>query len=137
LPVRYDRVKVGDADKEQYLSNMRNSKNRITISRGGGPGRGPGVKAPEPDASEFEWPDYKPPFPARSALMAPEGQLWLPRSTSARDSTPILDVFDSQGRLTARVALPPGRRVVGIGAGTLYAIRTDGDGLQWLERYRR
>jgi hypothetical protein len=137
LPVRYDRVKVGDADKEQYLSNMRNSKNRITISRGGGPGRGPEVKAPEPDASEFEWPDYKPPFPARSALMAPEGQLWLPRSTSARDSTPILDVFDSQGRLTARVALPPGRRVVGIGAGTLYAIRTDGDGLQWLERYRR
>jgi hypothetical protein len=137
-PVPHVRVKVGEADKQAYMNNLRNSRNRMIINRGGGPGRGgPDIKPPEPDVSEFEWPDYKPPFPARSAQMAPEGHLWLPRSTSTRDSTPVLDVFDARGKLTARMTLPLGRRLVGIGAGTLYAVRTDQDGLQWLERYRR
>jgi len=135
--VPYDRIAVRDADKQAYMSTMRNSRNRITVNRGG-PGRGGlDIKPPEPDVSEFDWPDYKPPFPARSAQMAPEGQLWLARSTSARDSTPVFDVFDARGELAGRVTLPVGRRVVGIGAGTLYAVRTDQDGLQWLERYRR
>jgi hypothetical protein len=136
-PVRYDRIKVGDSDKSAYMSNMRNSRNRITVNQGG-PGRGAAeIKPPEPDASEFEWPDYKPPFPARAAQMAPEGTLWLTRSTSAQDSTPVFDLFDAKGNLTGRVTLPLGRRLVGLGTGTLYAVRTDSDGLQWLERYRR
>jgi hypothetical protein len=135
-PVGYERVKVADADKESFMSAMRNTRNRITIVNGGG-GRGRDIKPPEPEASEFEWPEYKPPFPGRSALMAPEGRLWLPRSTSGRDATPAYDVFDASGNLAGRFFLPKGRRVVGLGQGTLYAVRTDDDGLQWLERYER
>jgi hypothetical protein len=69
--------------------------------------------------------------------MAPEGQLWLQRSNPTQDSTAVYDVFDTTGRQAAQVTLPRGRRLVGLGQGTLYATRTDADGLQWLERYRR
>ena len=135
-PIHYDRVRIGEADKQAYLNNMRTSRNRITITQGGG-GRGPEVKPPEVNAADFEWPDYKPPFPSRAGLLSPEGQFWLARSTPASDSTPLYDLFDGQGNVTGRVTLPLGRRVVGLGKGTLYAVRTDEDGLQWLERYRR
>ena len=138
--VRYDPVKVTDADKQAYMNAMKNSRNRIVVNQGG-PGRGAQeLKPPEPDASEFDWPATKPPFRAggqRAAFVTPEGQLWLARSSSARDSTPVFDVFDARGALTTRVSLPLGRRVVGMGQGVLYAVRTDEDGLQWLERYRR
>jgi hypothetical protein len=115
---------------------MRNTRNRITVTNGG-PGRGQELKPPEPKPEEFDWPDYKPPFRGRSALMTSDGQLWLQRYTPARDSIPVFDVFDASGNLATRVYLPKGRQVVGIGQGTVYAVRTDADGLQWLERYRR
>lgn len=135
-PNRYDRVRIGEVDKQAYLTNMRTTRNRITITQGGG-GRGPDARPPEVNAADFDWPDYKPPFPARAGLLSLEGQFWLARSTPASDSTPTYDVFDRQGNLTTRVTLPLGRRVVALGKGTLYAVRTDEDGLQWLERYRR
>ncbi|MDX2121598.1 MAG: hypothetical protein SF070_11160 [Gemmatimonadota bacterium] len=137
-PVRYDRLKVGAGDKQAFMSATRNTRNRITVNSGGpGPGDAQPPRPPEPSADEFDWPEYLPPFPARSLRLAPEGQLWLPRSTSARDSTPVYDLFDASGRHTGRVTLPLGRRLVGLGKGVLYATRTDEDGLQWLERYRR
>lgn len=139
-PVRYDPVRVTDADKQAYMKAMQNNRNRIVVNQGG-PGRGAQeLRPPEPEASEFDWPVTKPPFRSggqRGAFITPEGQLWVARSTSARDSTPVFDVFDARGALTTRVSLPLGRRVVGMGQGVVYAVRTDEDGLQWLERYRR
>jgi hypothetical protein len=135
-PVRFERLKVRDDDKRAFLDNMRTSRNRITINRGGA-GRGADPRPPEPRAEDFDWPEYKPPFVPRTGLISPEGQFWLARSVAGRDSTPAFDVFDQTGALVAQVTLPKGRRVVGLGDGTLYAVRTDGDGLQWLERYRR
>lgn len=137
-PVRYERLKVGAGDKQVFMSAMRNTRNRITVTDGGsGPSGGTPPRPPEPSAGDFDWPEYFPPFPARSLRLAPEGQLWLPRATSARDSTPVYDLFDATGKHTGRVTLPLGRRLVGLGKGVLYATRTDEDGLQWLERYRR
>jgi hypothetical protein len=139
-PVRFDAVKVTEADKLAYMNAMKSSRNRIIVNQGG-PGRGSQeMKPPEPDASEFDWPAVKPPFRSggqRAAFITPEGQLWLARYTTAADSTPMFDVFDARGELTTRVTLPLGRRVVGMGQGVVYAVRTDEDGLQWLERYRR
>lgn len=135
-PVNYDRVRVDDGDRDAYMEAMKNTRNRITVTSGG-PGRGPAPTLPEPKAEEFDWPEYKPPFRSRSALMSSDGQLWLQRYTPSRDSTPAFDVFDASGKLASRVYLPKGRQVVGIGQGTIYAVRIDEDGLQWLERYRR
>lgn len=136
IPVTYQRVKVGEEDRGQFMAAMKNTRNRVTITSGG-PGRGAAPQLPEANADDFEWPEYKPPFRGRSALMSPEGQLWLERYTPSRDSTAVYDVFDANGNLASRVAFPRGRQVVGIGQGTVYAVRTDEDGLQWLERYRR
>lgn len=135
-PVRYEPVKVTDADKTIFMDGMKNSRNRIVVNNGG-PGGGRELKPPEPSADEFDWPEYKPPFRSRSVYASADGQLWVQRYTSARDSVPVFDVFDAAGNLASRVFLPKGRQLVGLGQGTLYAVRTDSDGLQWLERYRR
>jgi hypothetical protein len=136
-PMRYEAVPVTSADKERFLALLRASKNRIMVTSGG-PGRSVELPGPPPPAAgDFDWPAVKPPFPGRGAIVSPEGELWLQRATTARDSTPVYDVFDPAGMPTARVFLPIGRRLVGLGAGTLYTVRTDEDGLQWLERYRR
>lgn len=136
-PVRHEKLKVTDGDKERFMSLMRNNRNRITITNGG-PGRGAqDIRPPEPSTEGFDWPDSKPPFTGRAAWVAPEGLLWVQRSTTVRDSTPVYDVFDKAGALKERVHLPMGRRLVGLGQGTLYALFADEDGLQYLERYRR
>jgi len=36
-----------------------------------------------------------------------------------------------------QVELPPGRRLIDLGRGTLYAAAVDADGIERLERYRR
>lgn len=135
-PVRYDPVRVTDADKDLFMQALKNTRNRITVTNGG-PGGGREIKPPEPSADEFDWPEYKPPFRSRQVYATPDGQLWVQRYTAARDSVPAFDVFDASGNLASRVLLPKGRQVVGLGQGTVYAVRTDGDGLQWLERYKR
>ncbi len=135
-PVPYQHVKVTDGDKQAFMDAMKNSRNRITVNTGG---RGPAqeLKPPEPSADEFDWPAEKPAFRSRGAFLSPEGEMWLLRSNVARDSVPVFDVFNGSGTLARRVILPKGRQLVGIGQGTVYAVRTDADGLQWLERYKR
>ncbi len=133
-PVAYERRKVTAADRDRYLAELRNNRNRLVVTRGpgGGGGRAPEVRVPEPRDEDFAWPEYLPPF-RRGMLISPEGEAWVVR----QDSLPVYDVFDHRGNLTARVELPAGRRLLGLGRRTLYAVRTDDDGLQWLERYSR
>ena len=47
------------------------------------------------------------------------------------------DVFDARGNRVRTVVLPEGRRLVGFGKRTLYAVYSDDNDLQWLERYSR
>jgi hypothetical protein len=131
-PVPYRRRRVTEADRTRYLAELRSNRNRLVVTRGPAGGRAPEVRVPEPSAAEFAWPEYLPPF-RRGMLISPEGQAWVPR----QEETPVYDVFDNRGNLAARFELPPGRRLVGLGRGVLYAVRTDDDGLQWLERYPR
>jgi hypothetical protein len=135
-PVKWDPVKVGPAEKEAFMARSRDTRNRFSVTTGGA-GR---ANAPQPrqrTEEDFDWPDVKPPFVPRTVYAAPEGDLWVQRSTPARDSVPVYDVFNASGNLAARIALPKGRRLVGLGKGVAYATRTDDDGLQWLERYKR
>lgn len=136
-PVKWDPVKVGAAEKESFMAATRDTRNRFTVNSGGA---GRGAAPPEPrqqKEEDFDWPEVKPPFVPRRVMTSPEGDLWVQRSTPARDSVPVYDVFNASGNLAARVSLPKGRRLVGLGNGTAYATRTDEDGLQWLERYKR
>jgi hypothetical protein len=79
-------------------------------------------------------PKFKPPFDGPSIWLAPDGRVWVLRTTAAADSTARYDVFDEAGRVVARVALPPRTRVVGFGRTAIYVVRRDQDDLEYLGR---
>ena len=85
------------------------------------------------------WPAYLPPFLrgaaiARSAAHA--SQIWVLRA-KANDAEPSrYDVFDDAGRVIARVQLPARTRLLAFAGQFAYAVRTDDDDLQYLQRYR-
>ena len=63
--------------------------------------------------------------------------MWIARTRSASEKTPVYDVFDRSGKLARKVTLNPDSRIIGFGTGTVYVVRTDQDDLQYLEKYRR
>ena len=127
---RFERLRVNEADKEAQRRAMRNPRVFVSGGPGGGRAAPPPVDLPEP-----EYPEFKPPFPSRSAWVAPDGNMWLLRSRLGGDPVPTLDVFDGRGTLVGKVTIPKDRRIVGFGANSVYMAKTDSDDLQWLERY--
>jgi len=138
-PVTVRPVPIRDGEKREWLDRLgtglsvavenRNGEVTTTFSRG--------RRAPQgPDPDSFTWPDSKPPFSSSSALVTPEGELWVERSVAAGAAREY-DTFDARGAHAARVILPAGTQVLGFGRGTVYVVRRDADDLQYLERYRR
>jgi len=136
--VPYTPPKVTEADKKAYRERQRaNPPTMIMMTRGGSSGSNatslPAGSLPEPEFAET-----RPPFTStNSVLVSPEGEIWVNRSRPAGDDTPVYDVFDSAGRLVRKVSLPKDHAVTGFGKGSIYVIRTDEDGLQYLVRYPR
>ena len=77
----------------------------------------------------------KPPFTDARPRIGPDGMLWVERSV-ADTAASLWDVFDRTGRLTFSLELRVGRRLAGIGRGTVYLVSVDPDGIETLERYR-
>ena len=75
-----------------------------------------------------------PPFTEATPHVGPDGSFWVSRSMPL-GSPQTWDVIGSSGALTGRVQMPKERRLVSIGPRWLYAVVTDDDGLQRLERY--
>jgi hypothetical protein len=137
--LRDDRVKVSEGHKEAWREQRRRST-PVMITMESGPG-GTRRSAATPSTSSVpepgEWPDVLPPFYARGAMAAPNGELWVRRYTPASEKRETWDVIDAGGRVTKRVLLPPEVRLVGMGRNSLYTARWDADDLQYLQRYRR
>jgi hypothetical protein len=141
----YDRVPITAAEREAFLKSQTRPGNIIVRGPSGGgsaPGGGAPRAAPIPRGSDpfndqpVEWPEYKPPFLAGAAVVAPDGRLWVLKTRPHDDPVPVYDIFDGAGRLAERIALPTGTRVAGFGRGVVYLARTDADDLLWLARYR-
>ena len=130
-PTQYAPVRVGRAEKEAWADRM--TQGTMVMVQNG---QRRTMQPPKPNIDEQEWPEYLPPF-VGNARITPEGELWIQRSRPASATRELYDVFDGQGRLVRQVELAEGRRLVGFGRSVLYAIQTDEDDLQWLERYRR
>jgi hypothetical protein len=84
-----------------------------------------------------EWaklPKLKPPFDGPSTWAAPDSRIWVQRTTAAGDSTARYDVLGLNGRLLAKVSLPPRTRVAGFGREAVYLVRKDADDLEHLGR---
>jgi hypothetical protein len=136
-PVDYRPVKIGAAEKEEFIDArsaglgvmvaMDNGRRSVSFGRGGSMG-------PRPSVGDYQWPDSKPPFPAGSVSVAPDGNAWVRRSTKAGEPQRF-DVFDGEGNRTGEVVLPADRRLLGFGPASVYLAYVDEDDLQWLERY--
>jgi hypothetical protein len=129
----YEPVKIGKAEKEQWADQFA-KRNLMMMRTGQGTQT---MHAPKPNIDEQDWPETKPPFEAQGVFATPEGEIWIRVSQAADAKAPVFDVVDAAGRLVKRVQLPDGRRLVGFGKGTLYAVQLDADDLEWLERYSR
>lgn len=131
-PVGVAPLPVTDADKEAYLKQVSGGA-KITRTFGGGSS---GPKPEEPKASDYEWPEFKPPFEQGSVRVAPDGMVWVLRARAAGDDVPVYDLFNGAGKLALRVAFPKGVQLAGFGAnGAIYATRADEDDLLYLGRY--
>ena len=88
------------------------------------------------DVAEYqEYAEVHAPFTAVTPLFSPDGTLWIERSV--RLGLPqTWDIIGSDGALAGRLEMPKGRRLLSLGQRWLYAVTTDEDGLQRLERYR-
>lgn len=139
----YQRIRIDAAEREAFLASQTRPGNIIVRGPPGGatPGAAAPRAAPIPrgagsfDDQPAEWPDYKPPFLAGAAIVAPDGRLWVLKTRPHDDPAPVYDVFDGAGRLVERIAIPPRTRLAGFGAGVAYLVRTDADDLEWLGRY--
>jgi hypothetical protein len=125
----YDPVRIGKAEKEEWAT--RTSTQVMTLRT---PTGARTISPPKPNIDDLDWPETKPPFEG-TVSVTPEGEVWIPVSQPAGATRERYDVVDGAGRLVRRVELADGRHLVGFGRGTLYAVRTDADDLQWLERY--
>ena len=140
-PIKFDRVKVTEADKKAIRDQRSRGGPTMMIREGGGVAGGAqreiatggrAITLPEPT----DWPEYKPPFPLQGVVAAPNGQVWVLRHRPANDPIPTYDVFDARGQVVGKVALPKDTRLVGFGNGTVYLARNDADDLQYLQRYK-
>ena len=144
--VAFPPVRVTKADRDAwYRAHASQSQGSSQIV---GPPPPPGannkqpVRIPRPPGTtDADFPDVKPPFVedyvGRSAMISGEGELWVTRAGAYGATTSTIDVFDAAGALVRHVSIPATHRVGGFGKGVVYLVRTDDDGLQWLERYER
>lgn len=133
-PIAYAPLKLTEAHKQEWRDGRKNALAMRVMNENGrmsasmGP---PPNDAPDP----ADWPAVLPPFVGGAARVAPNGDLWV-RRTGPAGQAPTFDVIDGSGKVTGRVVLPKGARLVGFGNGTVYLTRTDEDDLQYLQRYR-
>ena len=146
-PVSYSAVRVTKDDREAwYRARASQGAGRAQMV---GPPPTPGSESKQhqvpvtrpPGFTDADFPDVKPPFVeeyvGRSLVITDDGDVWVLRAPAFGAKTAEVDVFDGAGKLVRRLSLPAAHRVAGVSKSSVYVIRTDEDGLQWLERYAR
>jgi hypothetical protein len=131
--IGYSRIRVTAAMKQQWRDEQRAPQLATQVTRNGGTRpelRPPSLAFTEPSG----WPEYLPPFADSAALFAPDGRLWIRRTATRREAA-IFDVIGDGGQLVARVTFPDRSRIVGFGRGAVYAVRSDSDDVEYVEKY--
>ena len=137
-PVKTTRVKIGTAEKKEWVSQqmlsgginmqVQEENGRRTMSFGRA------RPTEEPDTEGYKWPALKPYFESGAVRIDAAGRAWVRRLREA-GQLPLYDVFGADGALVGSVTFPKGRTLLGFGAKGLYAADVDDDGVYTLERY--
>jgi hypothetical protein len=137
-PIPFETVRIGTAEKEEYLAEQGrsgggvqvgvevvNGQMSMSFARAGGGAR---------EIDQYTWPEVKPPFYSGRVPVDPASRAWVRRHVKAGEPS-TYDVFDKAGNRVETVLLEGGRRVVGFGSGTVYVVAFDEFDLNYLERY--
>lgn len=137
--VPFDPVRVGSADKEEWVAEQGrtgggiaigiqvvNGETSMTFGRGG--------QGPRQGVDQYAWPDRKPAFAGGRINIDPSGRAWVRRHVGAGDPS-AYDVFDRAGSRIGTVTLDPGKRIIGFGRSSVYVVSFDEFDLNYLERY--
>ena len=134
--VAYEPVPVTATERRTIVDSVRTEIGRsLNTARSAAAQAAPGrnitidVEVLEPQSWAVSKPAYA------GIIASPEGRLWVATPVSAGTKYARFDVLDGTGALVAHVQLAPGELFIGLGRGTVYTIRTDGDDLQYLRRY--
>ena len=138
-PVPHDPVRIGTAEKEQWVTEqgrsgggigigieMQNGQVTMSFSRGAGGG--------QREIDGYTWPDRMPPFYGGRLPIDGQGRVWVRRALKA-GSPSTYDVFDRTGARVNTVLLGEGKRVLGFGNGVVYVVTFDDFDLNYLEVY--
>jgi hypothetical protein len=129
--IPFEPVRLADAHKEIWRDME--SAPVATLSSSGGGGLSASMRARTYEAPAA-WPEFMPPFYDNAVSFAPDGNLWVQRIVPA-NSKGSVDVIDRAGRVAGRVIIPSGSRVAGFGGSSVYLVRRDANGLEYLQRY--
>jgi len=133
--IAYPRVPVSEEHRRAYLEEWRRPV-PVQVFRRGESGSEIRIQPRGRRSGSVRWPSHLPPFLSGAARFAPDGTLWVERTTPA-EAPPRFDLFDASGRVRLQVELPTaGMRLVGFGSGTVYLVRLDTEGEERLERWR-
>jgi hypothetical protein len=137
-PIAYEAVRIGSAEKEEWVAEQGRSGGGIgigiEIENGRASmsfGRGLGGRQ---EADRYTWPDQKPAFHSGRVPIDGQGRAWVRRHTRAGGAS-TYDVFDRTAKRVGTVTLESGKRVVGFGGNSVYVIAFDEFDLNYLERY--
>jgi hypothetical protein len=123
------RNEITRGDRQTFAKQVESGERRVAQ----GTVRPEGQTGPLPQPKLPDLPDV---FPYAVKIWAsPSGHAWVQRQLPLADKSLLLDVFDRSGKRVGRYQFPGERKLIGFGASAVYVLRSDDDGLQWLERY--
>jgi hypothetical protein len=130
--IDYEPIRVTAADQKAEMDEAR----RVMGEQGKAAQKmlPPGVTMDFELLPPAQWPANYPSVAPLGALAAPDGRLWVKRSTPIRVGREQWDVIDPAGKLVASWRLPAKTTLVAIGEGVVYTARTDDDDLRYLQR---
>lgn len=131
-PIPYRRIRLSEAHKRQWRDEQSRPRPVMMMA--------PGAAAPTAGLRPWlptepvQWPAFLPPFLEDAGRFAPDGFLWIQRTTVA-DRPEVFDIVDRRGIVVEQVSTPPRTRLVGFGQSHIYLVRIDPDNQEFLERY--
>lgn len=131
-PIAFQPIPVTAADREAEMAEAkRQLAEQMKAARRAMPaGFNLNIEMSAPES----WPANYPSISPMMIHAAPDGMLWVRRSTPARVDREQWDVIGPAGTVVARWQLPVRTRLIGVGAGVAYTVRLDEDDLQYLGR---